>query len=45
MFYKGISLFRTNGNGEIDPDQSGGPDDIDCVTGKAFTLTPDAMGR
>ena len=36
----------SNGNGEMDADQSVGPvDDIDCVTGKAFTLTPDAMGR
>ena len=37
----------SNGNGEMDADQSvvGPVDDIDCVTGKAFTLTPDAMGR
>ena len=35
----------TNGNGEMDADQSGGPDDLDCMGGKAFSITPDAMGR
>jgi len=43
-----VDLDRSvsNGNGEMDADQSvGAVDDIDCVTGKAFTLTPDAMGR
>ena len=42
---RGLSV--SNGNGEMDADQSvhGPVDDIDCVTGKAFTLTPDAMGR
>ena len=41
MFFRNVS----NGNGEMDADQSLGPDDIDCVTGKAFSITPDAMGR
>ena len=29
----------------MDADQSGGPDDLDCMGGKAFSITPDAMGR